>query len=64
MDFLKFREVLFLPNSSIGRLCEVLNNIVDTFQVENRKWLRLVNDNVTTMNSDKVLCGSFGLYPS
>ena len=23
-----------------------------------------MNDNVTTMNSDKVLCGSFGLYPS
>jgi len=23
-----------------------------------------VNDIVTTMNSDKVLCGSFGLYPS
>jgi len=23
-----------------------------------------VNDIVTTMNSDKVLCGSFGVYPS
>ena len=23
-----------------------------------------MDDNVTTMKSDKVLCGSFGLYPS
>jgi len=23
-----------------------------------------VNDIVTTMNSDQVLCGSFGLYPN
>jgi len=70
MDFLDFRNVSFLPNSSIGRLWEDLNNIVgqgvwrDTFQVKNIKCLLLVNDIVTTMNSDKVLCGSFGLYPS
>ena len=66
MDFLDFRNVSFLPISSIGRLCEDLNNIVghgvwhDTFQVRNTKWLWLVNDIVTSMNSDKVLCGSFG----
>jgi len=65
MDFLNFRDVSFLPDSSIGRLCEDLNNIVGhgvwygTFQVKNIKWLC-----VTTMNSDKVLCCSFGLYPS
>jgi len=70
MDSLDFRNVSFLPNSSIGRLCEDLNNIVghglwhDTFQVKNTKWLWLVNDIVTAMNSYKVLCGSFGLYPS
>jgi len=70
MDFLNFRLVSCLPNSSIGRLCENLNNIVgqcvsyDKFQVQNTKWLWLVNDIVTTMNIDKVLCGSFGLYPS
>jgi len=29
----------------------------------NTTWLWLVNDKVTSMNSDKVLCGSFGLYP-
>ena len=68
MDFLNLRDVSFLPDSSIGRLCEDLNNIVgkgvwyDMFQVKNTKWLWLVNDIVTTMNSDKVLCGSFGLY--
>jgi len=70
MDFLNFRDVSFLPDSSIGRLCEDLNNIVgqgvwyDTFQVKNKKRLWLVNDIVTTMNSDKVLCGSFGLHPT
>ena len=70
MDFLNFREVSFLPDSSIGRLCEDLNNIVgqgdwyDTFPVKNTKWLWHVNDIVTTMKSDKVLCGSLGLYPS
>jgi len=63
MDFLDFRAVSFLPNSSIGHLCEDLNNIVgqgvwyDTFHVKNTKWFWLVNDIVTTMNSDKVLCG-------
>jgi hypothetical protein len=34
------------------------------FKVQNTKWLWIVNDTVTTVNSDKVLCGSFGLYPS
>jgi len=70
MDFLDFRNVSFLPNCSIGRSCEDLNNIVghvvwyDTFQVKNKKWLWLVNDIVTTINKDKLLCGSIGLYPS
>jgi hypothetical protein len=36
----------------------------DTFQVQNTKWLWLVNDNITTMNSNNMLCGCFGLYPS
>jgi len=70
MGFLKFGDVPILPNSSIGRLCEDMNNILghgvwyDTFQIPNTKWLWLVNDIVTTMKSDKVLCASFGLYPS
>jgi len=33
----------------------------DTFQVQNTKWLWLVN---TTINSNNVLCASFGLFPS
>jgi hypothetical protein len=63
MDFLNFSDVSFLPNSSIGQLCEDLNTIIgqgilyDTFQVQNTKWLWLVNDLV---NSDNVLCGTLG----
>jgi len=70
MDFLEFTYVSFLPNLSIGKLCEDLNTTVrqgtwyDTFQVQNTKWLWLVNDIVTTMNSNNVLCASFGLFPS
>jgi len=51
-------------------VCEDLNTTVvqgiwyDTFQVQNSKWLWLVNDIVTTMNSNNVLCASFGLFPS
>ena len=70
MDFLDCANDSFGPNASIGLLCEDLNNIVgygiwyDTFQVQNTEWLWLVNDIVTTMNSDKVLCGCFALYLS
>ena len=70
MDFREFRSVSFLPSSGIGRLCVDLNNILgqgvwyDTIQVQNTKCLLLANDIVTTMNSDKVLCGSLGSYPS
>ena len=70
MDFLYFNDVSFHPDASIGSLCEDLNKIVgygmwyDTFQVQNTKWLWLVNKIVTELNSDKVLCGCFGVYPS
>ena len=70
MDFLHFTNVSFLPNAIIGRLCEDLNNIVghstwyDTVEVQNTECLWLVNDIVTTIKSDKVLCGCLGLYPS
>ena len=70
MDFLEFTDVSFLPNLSIGKLCKDLNTTVaqstryDTFQVENTKWLWLVNDIVRNMNSNNVLCTSFGLFPS
>jgi hypothetical protein len=70
MDFLDFSDVSFLPNSDIVQLCEDLNTIIgqgiwyDTFQIRNTKWLWLENELVTTLNSDKILCGTFGLYPS
>jgi hypothetical protein len=70
MDFLNFSDVSFLLNTRIGELCEDLSTIVgqgvlyDTFQVQNTKWLWLENDIVTTINSDKVRCATFGLYPS
>ena len=70
MDFLEFTDVLFLPNLSIGKLCEDLNTTVgqgiryDTFAVQNTKLLWLVIDVVTTMNINNVLCASFGLFPS
>ena len=70
IDFLDFSYVTLLRNSSIEELCEGFNTIVgqgiwyDTFQVNNRKWLWLVNDIVPTLNSDNVLCATLGLYPS
>ena len=70
MDFLNINDVSFSPKASIGRLCEDLNNNVgygiyyDTFQVRNTKLLWLVNNIVVALNSDKVLCGYFGVYPS
>jgi len=70
MDFLNFHDVSFLQNSSFESLCEDFYNTVgqgvwyDMFQVNNIEWFWLVNDFVATMKSDKVSCGSFGLYPS
>ena len=70
MHFLEFTDILFLPSSSIVKLCEDLNTIVgkdiwyDTFYVQNTKWLWLVNNIVTTLNSDNVLGSTSGRYPS
>jgi len=70
MGFQEFIDVSFLPYLSLGKLCEDLNTTVeqgiwyDTFQVQNTKWLWLVNGNVTTINNDNMLCGSLGLFPS
>jgi hypothetical protein len=70
MYFLDFSYVSFISNLGIGQLCEDLNTIIgqaiwyDTFQILNTRWLWLVNDLVTTPNSDNVLCGTFWLYPS
>jgi len=46
-------------NTTIGQ--GIWNN---TFQVQNTKWLWLVNDIVTIMNSNNVLCTSLELFPS
>jgi hypothetical protein len=70
MDFLDFSDVSFLPNLGIGQLCEDLNTIIGqgiwyvTFQILNTRWLWLVSDLVTALNSDNALCGTFGFYPS
>jgi hypothetical protein len=32
--------------------------------IQNTKWLWLVNNFITIMNSNKVLCGSFVVHPS
>jgi hypothetical protein len=58
--FLDSSAVSFLPNASIGELCDDLSTIVgqgiwhDTCQVQNTKWLYLVIDIVTTINSDSM----------
>jgi len=70
MDFLHFGSVSFKPDKNIGHLCKELNNMVfdaiwyDTFNIQNRKWLWLVNDIVALMNRDGILCGCFEFYPS
>jgi len=70
MDCLLYECASFTPDSSIEQVCEDLNKIVgygiyyDIFEIQNTKWLWLVNNVVTIMNSNKVLCGSFGVYTS
>lgn len=55
MKYLNFRDVSFLPDSSIGQLCEDLNGIVgegmwyDIFETTDSQWLWLVNDIVAAM---------------
>jgi len=36
----------------------------DTFNIQNTKWLWLVNDIVAAMNRDGIKCCCFELYPS
>ena len=70
MDILGFTDVLFLPNLRIGKLCKDLNTHVEqsiwyvSFQGQNANCLWMVNDIVTTMNSNNVLFASFELFPS
>jgi hypothetical protein len=71
MHFLKYADISFNSNANIRDLCEELNNIFgesiwyDSFRIEIRKSLWFVNVViVAAMNSNKILCGSFGLCPS
>jgi len=70
MEREEFQNISFSTNSSIGHLCKDLNEIVrqgiyyDTFKIQNTKWLWFVNDIVSALNNDKLLCGSFGFYPN
>jgi len=57
----KIHHVSFIPYLSFGKLCKKLNTTVgqgiwyDTFQARNTKWLWLVNNIVTKLNSNNVL---------
>jgi len=70
MDYLEFANVSFHPSASIEHLCEELCTLVglgilyDTFKIQNTKWLWFMNDIISALSNDKVLCGCFGLYPS
>jgi hypothetical protein len=70
MDCLLYKCASFTPDSSIGQLREDLNKTVgygiyyDTFKIQNTKWLWFVENFITIINSNTVLCGSFGVYPS
>ena len=53
----------------MGLVCKKMNDIIgagtwfNSFTVQNTKWLWLVRIIVAAMNSDRVLCCVFGLYP-
>jgi hypothetical protein len=69
MDFLEYSGDSFDSNANIRHLCEELNetlgeSIWDTFSIQSTKWLWLVNNVFGSMNSERVQCGAFGLYPS
>jgi hypothetical protein len=70
MEFLDFEKVSFHPDANVEHLCNNLNNTIgmgiwyDTFQVQNTKWLRLVNNIVAVLKSDNMHCGCFGQYAS
>ena len=69
MDLLDISTIAFGCGVDMNRLSNNLNQLVgvgiwhDTYKVQNTKWLWLVSDIVSAMNSDKVLCGVAGVYP-
>jgi hypothetical protein len=70
MDLLDISSVSFDSGVDMNRLSVDLNQLVgvgiwhDNFTIHNTKWLWLVSDIVSAMNSDKVLCRVAGVYPS
>ena len=69
MDFLEFSAIPIGTELDMGLVCSILTDIgagswFDAFTVQNTMWLSLVKNIVVSMNSDRVLCGVFGLYPS
>jgi hypothetical protein len=70
MEFLDFEEVSFHPDGNVGHLCNNLNNTIgmgiwyDTFQVQNTKYLWLVNNNFAVLNIDNMHCGCFRQFAS
>jgi len=70
MDCLFYECASFSTDSFIGQLCVDLNKIsgrgiyYDTIDIQNTKLLWFVNNIMATINSNKVLWGSFGTYPS
>jgi len=70
MDCLLYKCASFTSHSSIGQLSEILNKIAgyaiyyDTLEIQNTKLISIVNNYITIINSNKLLFGSFGVYPS
>ena len=69
IDYPLYKCASFTSDSSIGQLCEDLNKIAgygiycDTFEIQNTKWIWLVNNFIMIINSNKVCC-LFVVYPS
>jgi len=58
MEWLRFQNISFSPDSCIGQLCEDLNNVVgqriyyDTFEIENTKWFWFLSNMYTAMKNE------------
>jgi hypothetical protein len=69
-DFFLLNDISLPPKSGIGHLCEDLNSIVgqglwyDEYNVQNTQCLQLDSDIIMAMNSNALLCGCFGIFPS
>ena len=64
-----FNSVSFETDGNVGQFCENLSTLIgqgiyyDEYRIQNTRWLWMVNDIVTAMNSDKMLCGVLRIYP-